>query len=92
MTTLLEQLGITYPIIQAPMAGGATTAELVATVSNFGALGSFAAGMTAPHKIKTQIHAIPSLTKQPFLVNLMVLSEADTSTFSTATPDWAPLF
>jgi len=88
MTTLLEQLGITYPIIQAPMAGGATTAELVATVSNFGGLGSFAAGMTAPAEINTQIDAIQALTERPFMVNLMVLSEADTSTFSTVMPDW----
>lgn len=37
---LLIKLGIDYPIIQAPMAGGIDTPELVAAVSNAGGLGS----------------------------------------------------
>ena len=37
---MMNALGIRYPIIQAPMAGGATTPELVAAVSNSGALDS----------------------------------------------------
>ena len=41
---LIEQLGIEHPIIQAPMAGGPSTPELVAAVSNAGALGSLGAG------------------------------------------------
>ena len=40
ITTLLK---IPHPIIQAPMAGGATTPELVAAVSEAGALGFFGA-------------------------------------------------
>lgn len=43
--TLLQTFELTYPIIQAPMAGAATTPELVATVSNFGGLGSLGAGI-----------------------------------------------
>ncbi|MBT6123110.1 MAG: hypothetical protein HOH48_07075 [Candidatus Puniceispirillum sp.] len=39
---LIELLGIDYPIIQAPMAGGLTTPDFVANVSNFGMLGSIA--------------------------------------------------
>lgn len=35
-TKLAEKIGIKFPIIQAPMAGGATTPELVAQVSNAG--------------------------------------------------------
>ena len=42
-TTLSHRLGITYPLIQAPMAGGFTSPELVAAVANAGGLGSFAA-------------------------------------------------
>ena len=60
--TLIHTLGIDYPIIQAPMAGGATTPELVATVSNFGALGALGAGMTAPDNLATQIAQIQNLT------------------------------
>ena len=37
-----------YPIIQAPMAGGATTPELVAAVSNAGGIGALAAPLLAP--------------------------------------------
>ena len=40
--TLLNTFDLTYPIVQAPMAG-ATTAELAATVSNFGGLGHWEA-------------------------------------------------
>ena len=35
-TPLTERLRIRYPIIQAPMAGGPSTPELVAAVSNAG--------------------------------------------------------
>lgn len=86
--TLLDQLGMTYPIVQAPMAGGATTPELIAAVSDFGGLGSLGAGMTAPATIKSQINAIKALTDRPFMVNLMVLSDYETSTFDTPMPDW----
>src|SRR5262245_60371078 len=40
MHTFCEQHGMTIPIVQAPMAGGPTTPELVAAVSNAGGLGS----------------------------------------------------
>lgn len=71
--TLLNTLNITYPIVQAPMAG-ATTPELAATVSNFGGLGSLGSGMTAPNVLTSQINTIKSLTDRPFMINLMVLS------------------
>jgi nitronate monooxygenase len=44
-----------YPIIQAPMAGGATTPELVAAVSNAGGLGSLGAGYLSPAEIHEAI-------------------------------------
>lgn len=43
-TRFCEQLGITHPIILAPMGGGPSTPELVAAVANAGGLGSIAAG------------------------------------------------
>ena len=42
-TKITEILQIELPIIQAPMAGGATTPELIAAVSNTGGLGSLGA-------------------------------------------------
>ncbi|MCG3877967.1 nitronate monooxygenase [Psychrobacter sp. Ps6] len=85
--SLLNTLNLTYPIIQAPMAG-ATTPELAATVSNFGGLGSLGAGMTAPDVLDSQIDTIKALTDRPFMVNLMVLSEQESSSFDTAMPTW----
>ncbi|MES2535556.1 MAG: nitronate monooxygenase [Pseudomonadota bacterium] len=61
-----------YPIIQAPMAGGATTPELVAAVSNAGAIGSLAAPLLAPQAILEQAGKIRALTSQPFAINLFV--------------------
>ena len=86
--SLLNTLNLTYPIIQAPMAGGATTPELIASVSNFGGLGSLGAGMTAPDVLNSQINTIKTLTDHPFMVNLMMLSEQESSAFDTAIPTW----
>lgn len=69
---ILEKLCVTYPIIQAPMAGGITTPELVSSVSNSGALGSFAAGYLKPNEIKKSIYKIKRLTAKPFAVNLFI--------------------
>lgn len=71
-THFTQKLGIKYPIIQAPMAGGATTPELVAAVSNAGGLGSLAAGYMAADEIRQAIHKIRELTSYPFGVNLFI--------------------
>lgn len=60
------------PIIQGPMAGGATTPELVAAVSNAGALGSFAGSLLSPAALRTEVERIRSLTDRPFLLNFFV--------------------
>jgi nitronate monooxygenase len=69
---LLDTLGLDIPIIQAPMAGGATTPELVSAVSNTGALGAIAAGYLSPEAIKKTIQATRALTDKIFAVNLFV--------------------
>ncbi|AMP90155.1 NAD(P)H-dependent flavin oxidoreductase [Legionella pneumophila] len=69
---LTEKLGFQFPIIQAPMAGGATTPELVAAVSNSGGLGSLGAGYMKPNEIKQVIRKIRQLTNKPFAVNLFI--------------------
>ena len=85
--TLLNTFDLTYPIVQAPMAG-ATTPELAATVSNFGGLGSLGGGTTAPKVLNDHINTLKSLTNRPFMVNLMVLSEHDSNTLDSTIPDW----
>ncbi len=67
---LVKRLGIDHPIIQAPMAGGPTTPELVAAVSNAGGLGSLGAAYLAPAQITEAIGRIRALADRPFNVNL----------------------
>jgi nitronate monooxygenase len=72
---LTELLNIKYPIIQAPMAGGITTSQLVSAVSNSGGLGMVGAGYMAPDAMKEQIREIKELTARNFGVNLFVPNE-----------------
>ena len=85
--TLLKAFDLTYPIVQAPMAG-ATTPELAAAVSNFGGLGSLGAGTTMPDVLNEQINTLKTLTDRPFMINLMVLSEHESDTLDSAVPAW----
>ncbi len=71
-TAVSELLGIDYPLIQAPMADGITTPELIAAVSNAGGLGSLGAGHMSPEALRRAIGEIRSLTDRPFAVNLFV--------------------
>jgi nitronate monooxygenase len=52
------------------MAGGPSTPELAAAVSNAGGLGSLGAAYTSPEKIAEDIAAIRRQTDRPFAVNL----------------------
>ncbi|WP_078430305.1 NAD(P)H-dependent flavin oxidoreductase [Alkalihalobacterium alkalinitrilicum] len=71
-TKLTKLLKIKRPIIQAGMAGGPTTPELIATVSNCGGLGTLGAGYMGPEEIKGAIQRIKQLTDQPYAVNLFI--------------------
>lgn len=76
---LTNLLKIEFPIIQAPMAGGITTSELVATASNNGALGMIAAGYMSPIQLREQIREVKQLTTNNFGVNLFVPSKFEIS-------------
>ncbi|BEJ13000.1 hypothetical protein CspHIS471_0301740 [Cutaneotrichosporon sp. HIS471] len=69
--SLLKRIGITHPIIQAPMAGTATPAMAVA-VSNAGGLGSVGLGSGDAEAGRKVIRAIREGTDKPFNVNLFV--------------------
>jgi nitronate monooxygenase len=71
-TWLTERLGIRYPIIQAPMAGGPTTPQLVAAVGNAGALGSFGFAYSDRAVMREQYAAARALTAAPIHINLFV--------------------
>lgn len=70
MSQLLERIGVALPIIQAPMAGGVTTVELVHAVGEAGALGSFGAAYLTPQQIGESVAALRARTARPFNVNL----------------------
>ncbi|WP_035851315.1 nitronate monooxygenase [Kitasatospora azatica] len=74
MFTLAE---LTAPIIAAPMAGGASTPELVAAVNAAGGLGYLAAGYRTAAAMTEQIAAARKLTDRPFGVNLFVPGSTD---------------
>lgn len=75
-TALTERLGISYPIIQAPMAGGPGSPQLVAAVSNAGGLGSLAGGYLHADQLRAAITEVRALTDRPFAVNLTALKPA----------------
>ncbi|MFC5477506.1 NAD(P)H-dependent flavin oxidoreductase [Massilia suwonensis] len=60
------------PVIQGPMAGGSCTPELVAAVSNAGALGALPCSLLSPATIEQQVARIRTLTGRPFLLNFFV--------------------
>jgi nitronate monooxygenase len=69
-TALTSLLGIDHPIILAPMAGGVSTPELAAAVSNAGGLGSLGVAYLSPADITAAIDATRRLTPRPFAANL----------------------
>lgn len=69
-TSLVRRLGIEHPIIQAPMAGGATTTDLVASVSEAGGLGFLGCAYLTPEQIVAACTEVRSRTDRPFGVNL----------------------
>ena len=69
-TPLSDLLGLSVPIVQAPMAGGPASPELVAACSTAGALGSFGFAYTQPEEMKLQSAAVRAKTARAFGINL----------------------
>jgi nitronate monooxygenase len=69
-SALSERLGLASPIIQAPMAGGPSSQELVAACSAAGALGSFGFAYTQPEEMKKQSAWVRVKTGGAFGINL----------------------
>ncbi|MFF1505948.1 nitronate monooxygenase [Streptomyces sp. NPDC058326] len=70
-TTALNDLS-RYPIVQAPMAGGASCPELVGAVCEAGALGFLAGGYKTAGGLYQEIKQVRGLTGRPFGVNLFL--------------------
>ena len=74
-TPLAETLGLASPIIQAPMAGGPSSQELVAACSAAGALGSFGYASTQPEEMKKQSAWVRAKTDRAFGINLFTSAQ-----------------
>lgn len=71
------RFGLRWPIVQAPMAGGPTTPELIIAVGAAGGLGSLGAALMPPSEIRDAAAAIRSRANTPFAINLFVLPPAN---------------
>lgn len=69
MTSPLTNLGLSNPVMAAPMAGGATTPAMVIAASRAGSLGLLATGYKTPQSLATEIAAIQR-ESIPFGVNV----------------------
>jgi nitronate monooxygenase len=66
---MLSELGITHPIVQAPMVG-VSTPQLAAAVCNAGALGSIGLGASTAEQGRDLIRQTRALTDKPLNVNM----------------------
>lgn len=67
---VLDELAV--PIVQAPMAGGASTPALVAAVGDAGGIGFLAAGYLTPEQLAADIATVHRTFSGPFGVNVFV--------------------
>lgn len=90
---LVDRLGLSIPVIQAPMAG-VSTPSLAAAVSNAGGLGSIGVGATDATGARAMIQETRARTGRPFNVNLFVhaTAAADPAREAAWLEALAPLF
>jgi NAD(P)H-dependent flavin oxidoreductase YrpB (nitropropane dioxygenase family) len=68
---VLKQLGITLPVLPAPMAGGPTSPAMTIAATRAGSLGMLAAGYKTTHALEDQIRLLRA-ESIPFGVNVFV--------------------
>ena len=69
MTSPLTNLGLSIPVIAAPMAGGATTPAMVIAAARAGGIGFLGAGYKTPESLRAEISAVRDASI-PFGVNV----------------------
>jgi NAD(P)H-dependent flavin oxidoreductase YrpB (nitropropane dioxygenase family) len=90
-TRACDLLGIEHPIVQTGMAGLYTSPELVAAVSDAGALGVLGCLNRSAEQVVADIRRIRELTSRPFGVNF-VLHLRDDAAFEAALAEGVPVF
>jgi nitronate monooxygenase len=83
-TILTQRLKIAHPIIQAPLAGGGDTPDLVAAVCNAGAIGFIGAAYSTPAQIIELGRAVRGKTNRPFGINLFAPLPESKQTYDPA--------
>jgi nitronate monooxygenase len=75
------------PVIGAPLAGGSSTPELTAAVSDAGGLGFIAAGYKTVDEVRREIEQVRARTRRPFGINVFfpVQLAADEAAVATYT-------
>ncbi|WP_432159971.1 nitronate monooxygenase [Streptomyces sp. NRRL F-5630] len=71
MSSVFGEL-LRHPVVQAPMAGGASCPELAAAVSEAGGLGFLAGGYKSVAAVQDEVRSTRELTGRPFGVNLFL--------------------
>lgn len=74
--------GLRFPVVVAPMAGGPTTPQLVAAVTNAGGFGFLAGGYVTAEILTEAITKTTELTGDPFGVNLFIPGPRSTADIS----------
>jgi nitronate monooxygenase len=72
---MTSRLGLRFPIVQAPMAGGPDTPALAAAVSRAGGLGSLGCGYLTAARIEAIAAEVRARTDRPFALNLFVRAD-----------------
>ena len=67
-----RKLGMKYPLVVAPMAGGPSSPQLVAAASDAGALGSAGLAYSNPGQIEDFAAKVRQRTDRPFAINLFI--------------------
>jgi nitronate monooxygenase len=73
LVLVLDLRELEVPVVGAPMAGGPSTPELAAAVSDAGGLGFLAGGYKTAAKVAAEIAGVRAVTSAPFGVNLFVV-------------------
>lgn len=87
-TRFCEVFSVKLPLVQAGMAGGITSPELVAAVSEAGGLGTLAGAYVKPAVLRQSIREVKQLTEKPFGVNLLLFEETESPDVSNDLVDW----
>lgn len=87
-TRFCETFNVELPIVSAGMAGGITSPELVAAVSEAGGLGTLGGAYMKPDALRQAIQKIKELTDRPYSVNLLLYNQPEVAAVTPQLIDW----